>query len=196
MVSSDILVARSCLRGGFGICRGGEARTPDPRIWNPLLYQLSYAPVARGARSLRGRARLGALGARRAGARLRASPANPNPSSSRSSTARSSFERRTTTAPPAARRVAISAVSPCFRTASVASRRSTVGTVVIVVRLLGFFVDRVCVAGFAEFFESEDGCSVFPRFGRLVVAAVTDGAAQGDGDPAVLPQHDVTRGSW
>src|SRR5688572_27816379 len=26
--------------------RGGETRTPDPRIWNPLLYQLSYAPVS------------------------------------------------------------------------------------------------------------------------------------------------------
>jgi hypothetical protein len=25
--------------------RGGETRTPDQRIWRPLLYQLSYAPV-------------------------------------------------------------------------------------------------------------------------------------------------------
>lgn len=25
--------------------RGREARTPDLRIWNPLLYQLSYTPV-------------------------------------------------------------------------------------------------------------------------------------------------------
>ena len=24
--------------------RGREARTPDLRIWNPLLYQLSYTP--------------------------------------------------------------------------------------------------------------------------------------------------------
>src|SRR5215213_9630161 len=28
--------------------RGGETRTPGPRIWNPLLYQLSYAPLAGG----------------------------------------------------------------------------------------------------------------------------------------------------
>ena len=33
-------------------CRGGETRTPDQRIWNPLLYQLSYTPTTR-ARSLR-----------------------------------------------------------------------------------------------------------------------------------------------
>src|SRR5690606_9647812 len=31
-------------------CRGGETRTPDPRIWNPLLYQLSYAPRERSPR--------------------------------------------------------------------------------------------------------------------------------------------------
>jgi site-specific DNA recombinase len=27
------------------LSRGGETRTPDQRIWRPLLYQLSYAPV-------------------------------------------------------------------------------------------------------------------------------------------------------
>ena len=27
--------------------RGGETRTPDQRIWNPLLYQLSYTPKGR-----------------------------------------------------------------------------------------------------------------------------------------------------
>ena len=27
--------------------RGREARTPDLRIWNPLLYQLSYTPSVR-----------------------------------------------------------------------------------------------------------------------------------------------------
>jgi hypothetical protein len=27
-----------------GLGRGREARTPDLRIWNPLLYQLSYTP--------------------------------------------------------------------------------------------------------------------------------------------------------
>ena len=27
------------------LCRGREARTPDLRIWNPLLYRLSYTPV-------------------------------------------------------------------------------------------------------------------------------------------------------
>src|SRR5437667_9622827 len=33
--------------------RGGATRTPDPRFWRPLLYQLSYTPVPVGANSLR-----------------------------------------------------------------------------------------------------------------------------------------------
>jgi hypothetical protein len=37
-----------CLRAslplGVDSGRGREARTPDLRIWNPLLYQLSYTP--------------------------------------------------------------------------------------------------------------------------------------------------------
>src|SRR5213082_1523581 len=34
-------------------CRGGATRTPDPRFWRPLLYQLSYTPVPVGANSIR-----------------------------------------------------------------------------------------------------------------------------------------------
>src|SRR5712692_11655456 len=33
--------------------RGGATRTPDPRFWRPLLYQLSYTPVPVGANSIR-----------------------------------------------------------------------------------------------------------------------------------------------
>src|SRR5438067_13744864 len=33
--------------------RGGATRTPDPRFWRPLLYQLSYTPVPVGATSIR-----------------------------------------------------------------------------------------------------------------------------------------------
>src|SRR5205823_12275632 len=33
--------------------RGGATRTPDPRFWRPLLYQLSYTPVPLGANSIR-----------------------------------------------------------------------------------------------------------------------------------------------
>src|ERR1700737_1470591 len=32
--------------------RGGATRTPDPRFWRPLLYQLSYTPVPVGANSI------------------------------------------------------------------------------------------------------------------------------------------------
>ncbi len=30
----------------IGLGRGGGARTPDPRIWRPMHYQLSYTPKA------------------------------------------------------------------------------------------------------------------------------------------------------
>src|SRR5438105_13042427 len=33
--------------------RGGATRTPDPRFWRPLLYQLSYTPSPDGANSIR-----------------------------------------------------------------------------------------------------------------------------------------------
>src|ERR1700694_2134008 len=33
--------------------RGGATRTPNPRFWRPLLYQLSYTPVPVGANSIR-----------------------------------------------------------------------------------------------------------------------------------------------
>src|SRR5438105_13278119 len=33
--------------------RGGATRTPDPRFWSPLLYELSYTPVPVGATSIR-----------------------------------------------------------------------------------------------------------------------------------------------
>src|SRR5256884_9605995 len=33
--------------------RGGATRTPDPRFWRPVLYQLSYTPVPVGANSIR-----------------------------------------------------------------------------------------------------------------------------------------------
>src|SRR5437667_11623971 len=33
--------------------RGGATRTPDPRFWRPLLYQLSYTAVPVGANSIR-----------------------------------------------------------------------------------------------------------------------------------------------
>src|SRR5579864_247218 len=33
--------------------RGGATRTPDPRFWRPLLYQLSYTPLPVGANSIR-----------------------------------------------------------------------------------------------------------------------------------------------
>src|SRR5437870_8714729 len=33
--------------------RRGATRTPDPRFWRPLLYQLSYTPVPVGANSIR-----------------------------------------------------------------------------------------------------------------------------------------------
>jgi hypothetical protein len=36
------------------IGRAGGARTPDPRFWRPVLYQLSYSPTdTRGERSAR-----------------------------------------------------------------------------------------------------------------------------------------------
>lgn len=35
----------------FELGRGGEDRTPDLRIWNPLLYQLSYTPRVVGLSS-------------------------------------------------------------------------------------------------------------------------------------------------
>ncbi len=33
-------LAQACLSG-----RGGGTRTPDPRFWRPMLYQLSYTPI-------------------------------------------------------------------------------------------------------------------------------------------------------
>lgn len=33
--------------------RGGETRTPDQRIWRPLLYQLSYTPMCTGQQAAR-----------------------------------------------------------------------------------------------------------------------------------------------
>ena len=48
------IVAR-CVRTGTDLSRGGKTRTRDPRIWNPLLYQLSYAPMIRCSAKSNGR---------------------------------------------------------------------------------------------------------------------------------------------
>ena len=40
-LSAIVVIGSVCLGPG----RGGKARTRDLRIWNPLLYQLSYTPL-------------------------------------------------------------------------------------------------------------------------------------------------------
>ena len=46
VVSSRAAATATASASGFDrrTGRGREARTPDLRIWNPLLYQLSYTP--------------------------------------------------------------------------------------------------------------------------------------------------------
>jgi hypothetical protein len=44
-ISARALFLGTLLFSGPSFGRGREARTPDLRIWNPLLYQLSYTPV-------------------------------------------------------------------------------------------------------------------------------------------------------
>ncbi len=46
--------------------RSGGARTPNPRFWRPVLYQLSYTPAAPSARLLNAASSPPMQGAKRA----------------------------------------------------------------------------------------------------------------------------------